>query len=195
MSSEQKYIMSIGFSRPKDWKPVAEAIMGFEDTDFSHVFVTWKCTNIDRRKVYEAVGSGSRKISNTRFKEANYVVDIFQFEISCDDLFKIDQMTHDQAGTPYGYKHLLGLMIMRVQNYFHRLLKTGKRTGNPFKDGNYSQICVEAGAYVVELAEGIDMPGDIEDYGLKEFYDFVSKHGRRVKQEKLDRINGVNKAS
>jgi hypothetical protein len=183
------YTVSIGFSKPKVWKPLSSVIMLAEGTNFSHTFVSWKCTFIDRRKVYEAVGGGSRKISNTRFKEKAEVVDIFQFEVDLETLRKIDQFTHDEAGTPYGYKHLIGIVIMRACNAISRIIKREKKCGNPFKDGKYSQICVEAGARVIELSKKIDMPGNIEDYGLKEFYDFVSTHGKRVPQEKIDRIN------
>ena len=184
------YVVSVGFSRPKDFNAISSTIMAVEGTHFSHAFVSWKCINIDRRKVYEAVGSGSRKISNVTFKKESYVTDIFQFEVSHEDLFKIDQFTHDEAGTPYGYKHLLGIAIMRVKNAYYRLIKSDNKAGNPFKDGHYSQICVEAGAYVIELAKIINMPGDVEDYGLREFYEFAKEHGVKVSQEKIDRING-----
>jgi hypothetical protein len=191
--SDEKYIISIGCSRPKDWKPLAEAIMLAEGTNFSHVFVSWKCTNIGRRKVYEAVGSGSRKISNERFKEKAHVVEIYQFEVSLEDLFKVDRFTHDQAGTPYGYKHLVGLTLMRIKGFLYRIMGLSRKAHNPFKDGDYSQICVEAGALVIQLAKNLKLPGNIEDYGLKEFYEFAKKHGKKVPQEKIDRINKVKK--
>jgi hypothetical protein len=186
-----KYVVSVGFSKRKGFNFISRLISLVEGTEFSHAFVSWKCTNIDRRKVYEAVGSGSRKISNVRFKEKALVTDIFQFEVELEDLFKIDQFTHDEAGTPYGYKHLVGIATMRIKNMFYRLIKSDKKASNPFKDGKYSQICVEAGARVIELSKKIDMPGNIEDYGLKEFYDFVSIHGKSVPQERIRRINGL----
>ena len=78
---------------------------------------------------------------------------------------------------------------MRVKNCFYRLIKSDKKACNPFRDGKYSQICVESGARVIELSKKLDLPGNIEDYGLKEFHDFVKKHGKKVAQEKIDRIN------
>lgn len=188
MSGEQKYVISIGFSRRKKFSLISSLIQLVEGTEFSHAFVSWKCTNIDRRKVYEAVGSGSRKISNTRFKEKSYVTDIFHFEVTCEDLFKIDQFTHDESGTPYGYKHILGIAIMRAKNFFYRIFGIKKKAKNPFKDGKYSQICVESGAYVMKLA-GIESPIDVEDYGMREFYEFAKKYGKPVPQETLDKIN------
>lgn len=187
----EKYTISIGFSRRKKFNLISRLISLVEGTEFSHTFVSWKCTNINRRKVYEAVGSGSRKISNVRFKEKAEVTHVFHFEVNAEDLFKVDQFTHDQAGTPYGYKHLVGIAIMRIKNCFYRLIGSNKKAGNPFKDGKYSQICVEAGALVIQLADKtISIPGDIEDYGLKEFYEFVKKHGKQAPQYTIDRING-----
>jgi hypothetical protein len=184
----EKYVVSIGFSKRKGFNLISRLISLVEGTDFSHTFVSWKCTFIDRRKVYEAVGSGSRKISNHRFKEKALVTDIYQFEVDEEALAKIDRFTHDEAGTPYGYKHLVGIAIMRLCGFVSRLFGLKKKCKNPFKDGNYSQICVESGALILEL-NGIDIPGDIEDYGLREFHQFVSAHGQKVPQEKIDQIN------
>lgn len=185
-----RYTVSVGFSRPKKWKLFSAAIMLTEGTHFSHSFISWHCENIDRRKVYEAVGSGSRKISNTRFKDKALVTDIFQFEVGKETLFKIDQFTHDEAGTPYGFKHIVGLAIMRATNSFYRLIGSSKRIGNIFKDDKYSQICVEAGTYVLAEA-GIPLPENVEDFGMREFYDFAATHGIKVTQEKIDRINNI----
>jgi hypothetical protein len=60
---------SVGFSKPKKFKPLAFLIMLVGGTKYSHTFNTWKCTEISRRKVFEAVGSGIRIISNVTFKE------------------------------------------------------------------------------------------------------------------------------
>lgn len=180
--SETKYKVSIGFSRPKKWKPLAWLIMKFTG-NFSHTFTTWKCTNIQARKVFEAVGSGVRIISNHRFREKAFVVDVFSFEVSDEVIFWLDRYTHEQAGKPYGYKHILGLAYVILMGC------VGVKVKNPFKDGRYSEICLESGAHILEQALGIDLPGDIEDYTLKEFYQIVAEHGGRAPQEKIDIIN------
>jgi hypothetical protein len=192
MSKEKKYTVSVGLSKPKKKKIFSKILMLIEGTNFSHVFVSWQCEFIDRRKVYEAVASGSRKISNVRFKEDSEVVAIYEFEVDEECLRKIDQYTHDESGTPYGFKHLVGIGIMRIKNFFKRLAGKKENATNPFRDRHYSQICVEAGAYVIELGTKVDIPGDIENYGLKEFGIFLDKHGKKVPQEKINRINGKN---
>ena len=179
--------VSIGFSRPKKWKPLAWLIMLIEGTNFSHTFVTRKCTNIGARKVFEAVGSGVRIISNNRFKEKAWVVEIYVFEVSDEVVHWLDRYSHEQAGKPYGFKHILGLALMRA------LKSINIKIANPFKDGKYSEVCVESGGQVVERGLGIDLPGDLEDYGLVEYHQFIKQYGEKAPPEKIARINGVGK--
>lgn len=182
--------VSIGFSKPKKWKPLAWLIQKIEGTEYSHVFVTWHCSSIQRRKVFEAVGSGIRILSNVNFKKHAEVVDLFHFEASDEQIIQIEQETHDQTGQPYGTKAIIGLGIMRLFNVFNRLFKLKGRQGNPFKDGEYSQVCVEAAARILFKLIKLPLPEDIENYGLKEMHDLVEKHGIKVSQSKLDKING-----
>lgn len=177
-------VVSIGFSRPKKWKPVAWLIMKIGGTPYSHTYVTWKDEEIDRRKVFEAVGSGIRIIGNIRFKKKAHVVAIFSYEVPDKVITWLEQYSHDQAGKPYGYKHLLGLTLMKIGRFL------GFKTRNPLKDGKYSQICLESGAYVVEEGVGVDLPGEVEDYTLEEFYELMKSYGKEAPIEKLDRING-----
>ena len=62
-----------------------------------------------------------------------------------------------------------------------RFLKLfGIKIANPFKDGNYSQVCVETGGLILEEA-GINVPNSLEDYGLVEFREFLAEHGKRIR--------------
>lgn len=185
---ENKYKISIGFSKPKTWKPFAWAIQKIEGTEYSHIFITWHCEAINRRKVFEAVGSGVRILNNVVFKEHAKIVKLYNFEVTEEQLFEIEQWAHDQTGMPYGYKAIVGLCIMRAFNAFNRIFKIKGRQGNPFKDGLYSQVCVELGARVL-VKLGKKMPIDVENYGLLEFNDLVEQYGQKATQESIDRIN------
>jgi hypothetical protein len=184
--------VSIGFSRPKSWKPFAKAIMLVEGTNYSHVFVTWRCTNIKRRKVFEAIGSGIRILSNVVFKQKAEIVELYHFYVSDEVLFEIEQAAHDMSGRPYGYKAILGLTIMRAFNLFNRVFGIKGRQGNPFKDGEYSQVCVEIGGFVIKKIMK-ELPYDFEDFGLPEFQELAAKHGEKVDQSVIDRINASKK--
>ena len=159
-----------------------------EGTEYSHVFVTWHCDNIDRRKVFEAVGSGIRILSNHNFKKDAEVVELYHFYVDDATLFKIEQEAHDMTGKPYGFKALMGLCIMRVFNFFNRALRLKGRQGNPFKDGDYSQVCVEAAGMI--LKKMVTKLHDLfEDFGLKEMNSLVKDYGEQAPQKLLDKIN------
>ena len=181
--------ISIGFSRPKMWKPLAWLIMLIEGTNYSHTFVTWHCKEINRRKVFEAVGSGIRILSNVNFKKHAEVIELYHFYINDTVLSEIEQEAHDMTGRPYGFKAILGLAIMRLFNFINRLLKLKGKQGNPFKDGKYSQICIEAIGLVLKRIVN-ELPLDFENIGLMECNEIVKKEGEQAPQNKLDRING-----
>ena len=186
--------ISILLTSPKKNKPFAEGIKLVEGTDFSHIAVTWKNTRIDRRKVFEAVGAGTRNLKNTTFKKINNIKRIYRFEvpeeIGQESLeIVLEQYSIDVVGTSYGFKHIVGLLLMRVGNFLAKAIGSKKKFHNPYKDGKYSQICVEAAAYVLSLIK-IKTPKEIEDYGLVEFEDWLKAVGGvRLEQERVDSIN------
>lgn len=181
--------LSIGESKPKKWKPLASLIMLIEGTDHSHSFVSYKDSRLPKvRYVAEARGSGFRVISNHHFKRENHVVRIFQYEVDQITLDEIHMEIHLLLAKPYSYKQLIGLLIMRIAKMFTI------RIPNPFKDGKFSLICVEASARALFKAIKRILPSTIEDYGLKEMHGLNLKHGKQVSKEILARINSAKKA-
>ncbi|PCI45871.1 MAG: hypothetical protein COB41_00335 [Proteobacteria bacterium] len=182
--------VNIGFSRPKKWKLLAAFIMLVGGTNYSHTFVTWKDPRIKRRKVFEAVGSGIRILSNVTFKRHAEVIKIYSFEVSDEKLIEIEQLAHDMAGTSYGYKALVGIGVIKVFNFFNSLLKLkGRQTNNIFKDGASSNVCIEAGARILFKILDKSLPSNIESFELDDYDDLVSRHGKKMSQAKIDRIN------
>ena len=183
--------ISIGFSRPKKTKFLSSLIMLIEGTNYSHVFVTWTCPYIKKRKVFEAVGSGVRIVSNHIFKEQAEVIELYDFYVSEEKLIYIEQKVHAMLGRPYSFKALFGLAFMRLCNWFNRVFKVAGIQHNPYKDGRYSQICVEAGGVVLE--ELVFKPVEYEDFGLIDFNNLTRLLAfNKADQERLDRINGKN---
>jgi hypothetical protein len=184
----KKYKVSIGLSRPNKWKILAWLIMLIEGTKYSHVFVTWKCEAIQRRKIFEAVGSGIRILSNVNFKKHAKVIELYDFYVDKKTLIEIERDAHDMSGRPYGIKALFGLAWMRLVNCFYRIIKRSKKTTNPFKDGDYSQVCIEAGGMVLNRIE--KLVKNYEDMGLKDFKHILLSHcDDHANQARLDRIN------
>jgi len=182
---------TVGFSKPNTWKPLAELIMFVGRTKYSHTFNTWKCKELQRRKVFEAIGSGLRIISNKIFKAHATIVELYHFDsVSDEDLLKMERLAHDMAGTEYGFKALIGLGISKLFNCINKKLRIKGKQGNLFKDGIKSNICIEASARQLCEILKIELPSDIENYDLKMYNAFIKRHGRAETQEKLDRING-----
>lgn len=177
-------MLSVGESRPKKWKPLAWVIQLIEKTDHSHSFTSWRDHDLDIRKVAEARGGGCRILTNITFKHGAQVMTIYQYKISDKSLREAEKFIWDQLAKPYGCKHILGLLLMRA----------GLTKGNPFKDQNYSQICVELSIKMVCIALQIDIPEGVEDWGLREMHDFNEENYfkglcEKASQEKIDRIN------
>jgi hypothetical protein len=185
-------ILSIGESRPKKWKVGAQLIKLVEGTDHTHSFVSWRDPGLNIRKVAEARGGGGRIVINTQFKAENEVVRIFQYKISEEKAKELEIWIWKNMG-PYGYKHMIGLGLMRLENWVRNALGLAA-TGNRFKDGAYSQVCVELTAKALELALNTDFPGNAEDYGLLEMHriNFANYHNNLCDLASDEMIKDIN---
>lgn len=180
-------VLSVGESKPKCFKPASAIIRYIEMTDHTHTFVSWRDPRVDVRIVAEARGSGCRVVTNHTFKSENEVVRIFQYEVDEHNLIDFEKYVWDQMGRPYGHKHLFGLLLMRA----------GLTNSNPFKDGEFSQICVELSVRAICQALNVPVPQNIENWGLREAHKFnMVNFGKRLcdmaAPEKIRRINGVS---
>lgn len=156
-------ILSIGESHPKHWKPGAAIIKAVEGLDHTHSFVSWHDEILDIRKVGEARGGGGRIVANKQFRAENLVVRVFQYEISQEQAKALEIWMWGNL-MPYGYKHMLGLGLLRLERLWN------SKAQNRLKDGGFSMVCVELTARAIEAALKVDLAGDIEDYGLKEVH-------------------------
>jgi len=181
--------ISIGESYPNHLKPIAWLTKKVEGVEYSHCFISWK-DNIGLRWVAEARGSGLQIISNVEFKQENNIINIYEYE--CDEEQYKKAMTYvwQESHKEYSKRQIAGLLWMRLANRFARALCWEKRFQNPFRDGPYSQICCEFAINTLTTAMGIEIPGDVENYGLIETRRLNEKYGLKLEQAIIDRING-----
>ena len=180
-------ILSVGESRPKKFKIGAEILMAVEGTDHSHSFISWRDESLGIRKVAEARGGGGRIVINEQFRQENHIVRVFQYEICPISLRELEIWIWGHL-RPYGYKYNLGIGIMRLKSLFRC------KSVNPFKDGDFSMVCVELTARAIALSMGIQLPYSIEDFGLKEMHElnldmYRSKRCDLASEELLNAIN------
>ena len=151
-------------------------IMLVERTNFSHVVAKWYIAALDRTTHYEAVGKGVNFVCKELYEKNHKEVEIYEFEVSSESLRDVARFCHDNAGRKYSKKGIFGLFLMRLFRLF------GIKIANPFRDGVYSQYCVETLLRILRAA-GYDIPADsiIESYGLVECHELLKKLGKRVK--------------
>lgn len=165
-------------TRPKNhiFPIISWLIMLVEKTNFSHVVARWYISALDRMTHYEAVGSGVNFTCKDLYEKKHQEVEIYEFSISESDLKEVAAYCHDNAGKKYSKKGILGLLLMRILRLF------GIKIANPYRDGEYSQYCVETLMRILRKA-GYQVGTDeqIESYGLVECHELLKKLGKRIK--------------
>ena len=180
--------LSIGESKPRKSKIFSNLIMKFEQTNHSHIFISWK-DHLGLRWVAEAKGSGVRIVSNKEFKEDALVVNIYKYETPQENMDSVVRFIWENSSDSYSPKQILGLAIMRMLNYPLKKFGFSYRFSNPYKDGDYSQVCCELALRSLEIATDRKIDGHLEDYGLRETQIYNQAHGVKQPPEKIKRIN------
>lgn len=142
--------VTIGFSKStKKFAIGSLLIRWYMGTPYSHVYMKFDSTSLDRKLVYEAVGVGVRFIGQKRWEEHAKEVASFKIELSDENYKKLMQYCVDNAGINYGYLQNLGVLWANLW----------KSSTNPISDGSN---CSEAIGEILEL-EGYKID---KDYNL-----------------------------
>lgn len=135
----------IGFSKSN--KIGSKVIRFCEGSEFSHVYVKWHSSYLERDIIYHASGHSVGFLTTANFlKAGNVVVLEKSLVISEETKKRVVQFCMDKSGTPYGVKHLIGFGIVKLLALF------GKTIKNPFGDGPKTYICSELAAEVLNAA-------------------------------------------
>lgn len=160
--------ITIGFSRPKKWKPFAAAIMAVYGIPYDHVYVKFWSEKFQRSLVYQASSVMVNFMGYEYFESQNIIVKEFEFDMSDEDMLEMIQYAIDSAGKPYGTMSALGLAVVRIAEVF------GKKIKNPFGDGDKTYICCELASYVLEKYVHRQIPFDLDLVSPKDLYVFLS---------------------
>ena len=147
--------ITIGFSRPKKANILSSTIMWFDNTDYSHVFMSFKSESLNRTLIYQANRYGVYFEGLKIFTDNNIVVKSYDIEISDESHTKLLQKCVDMSGLHYGFLQILGLGIERTLGLI------GIKTKNPIQDKNY--ICSELIATLMKECLNIDVPEDYNE--------------------------------
>lgn len=160
--------ITIGFSRPKKWNPLSYLIMKIQGTPYSHVYLQFESTSLDRKLVYQASGLQVNFIGSVLFQDHHMTVKEFELEISDEAHKKTLQKAVDLAGMPYSKTQLFDILI----HHF-----TGKSV---LKDGRSAYVCSEL---VAEMLKDLDihMPEDLDVVEPKDIYEVLDKAYGKIK--------------
>lgn len=160
--------VTVGFSKHKGFAPLSWLIIWGEKVPFSHTYFKLRQEKLDRVLIYEATGRGVNFINETRWLENNEIVQEMELDIPDINKQNFYRKAIDNLGTPYGYKQLLGLVLVRLLNLVNIKIQ------NPFSDGNKTNICLELLAEMFRDLNVIQNQ-DIENMGMQEWFNLAEK--------------------
>lgn len=158
----------IGFSRPRNqtFKFFSWAIRLIEWTPYSHVYIRTFSKTADEYLVYQASGTQVNFMGIVQFYRVSHTVKEFEFEISDEAYRKFLKWAIQMSGAPYGFKAVLGILLVRCFNL--------KR--NPFSDDSHTWFCSElAGRVLIDFLGVKFDEKDLEVAGPKKIFELCSR--------------------
>jgi hypothetical protein len=160
----------VGFSRPRSgFVPFAKAIMWFEGTDYSHVYLKFKSDSLNRTIIYQASSTMVNFMGSNVFDGHAQIVAEYEIEIPEDSRVALMQMLIDRAGMPYGIKEVIGIFFYKTLGW------------KIFQDGEKSFVCSEL---VARILYGLAIPGNFSHLDFvtpKDIRSFVDSDVRFLK--------------
>jgi uncharacterized protein YycO len=158
--------ITVGFSKPKVWKPFSWLIMTAYGTPFDHVYIRWHSNSLSRDVIYQASGMAVN-FMGAQFFANNVVVDEFEVQLTPANKLAMIQFAMDNAGKPYGIKECFGLAWVRICSLF------GKAVANPFTFDGSTYVCSELVGYILDDYAGMDVNKDPSLIDPKMMYNYL----------------------
>lgn len=158
--------ITIGFSKPKKFKPFAWLIMAGYGTSFDHVYVKLHSTAYNIDIIYQASRTMVNFMGTRIFNRDNDVVDEFEVHITDENKSALMKFCIENAGISYGIKEALGLAIIRIAELF------GKKINNPFTDSGATYVCSELAWYILVNFAGVTGDKSYENMSPKDVYQY-----------------------
>lgn len=159
---------TIGFSRPKKWKPFAWLIMTAYKIPYSHVYIKFYSLKYNRWLIYQASGSMVNFMNIELFMDHADIVHEVKLDLPEQSRAKIIQFVIDYCGKPYGIKECLGFAIVKIASWF------GKEITNPLSDNDNTLVCSELASLILKNCLNISLPKDPDDMSPKDVYDLLN---------------------
>lgn len=162
--------ITIGFSKASTFFPIYSwLIMAAERTPFSHVYIKYTDSELQRDVIFQASHTLVNYMGSTVFDTEETVVQEFAFTISDQTMTKIRQFAIDNAGKPYGFWSVIGLAYVQI------LAFVGLKVVNPLRDEGSTFVCSELVATILKDCTNVEITEDLDTVTPKDIYAIVSK--------------------
>jgi hypothetical protein len=160
--------ITIGFSRPRNIHiPFVSWLIRLYQgwTPYSHTYLEFYSETINRALIYEAVGKGTRFISQPKWQEYAVEVDSFTLDIKKCNYIEILQYCVDNQGNNYGHLQNIGIVIANLFGW----------KKNPFTSG---RNCSEEIGRIL-LLENFKIDKDLNLLTTEDIYNVLKSQARK----------------
>jgi hypothetical protein len=159
--------IKVGFSKSKSkFAPFSWAIMLTEHTAYSHVYVKFWDSILNRWVIYQASHMAVNMMGEELFDVQESVIREFDFSTSLETKNKMMNFCLDTIGLPYGTISALGLGMVQIASLVNIQMH------NPFKDVGKTYVCSQAVAALLEAA-GVDIAMDLNDITPRDLFPII----------------------
>lgn len=142
--------------------------MKVDQSNFSHVSISWKSSYLEREIVYQASGLAVNFCEGARFRQEHEIIKELTFSISEDTQKKVIQFAMDRAGVPYSIKQVFGIAYIKLL----KLFKINEN--NPFSDGRKAYVCCELVAEILKELLNFDIKDNLDNLTPRELYQLLT---------------------
>jgi hypothetical protein len=157
----------IGFSRPKNWKPYAEAIMWVDKSNYDHCYLEFLNSDWGVSLIYQSSGLRTNFMGEEYFDSINIEVEKYEMNLPDDVINKLGKLCVQREGRPYGVVEVIGKALVILAFLIFR-----KKIKNPFKTSDTD--CITEVSVLISQGLGIDVPIDMQTVTVKPFRDWIA---------------------
>lgn len=114
----------IGFSTPKQQTILTKLIKKQQNINFSHVFLSFFDTEVDRWVIYQATLNGVNFLSIEEFEKYNIIISDVTFDITEEQKRELKNWAIDNLGRKYSIKQLVYIYLYEERGIKLEFLKS-----------------------------------------------------------------------
>lgn len=119
--------IDIGFSKSKKKLAIGSwLIRWYMRTEYSHTYLGFYSSSLDRDLKYEAVGSGVRFVGKIEWETHAQEVCKYSIDVSDKEFVEVLQYCIDNAGADYGFMQNIGIVLANILKLEKNIWRRGE---------------------------------------------------------------------